>query len=190
MGCNCCKEVNHADYKKCQQDIDRILRNCKTTSSKQYLLLMASLLHLMQRLQCQKRRNVKIEDKAMTREEEKKLLPIIQAFAAGKQIQDSIDCVRWFDTDEINLEYEGQKIKHRVKSEPKYRPFKSQEECWEETHKHPDFGWLLDNVGEYVNLFIILSEGIYFTKGGGFDFSKALKGLRFTDCVPFGIKEE
>ena len=72
MGCNCCKEVNHADYKKCQQDIDRILRNCKTTSSKQYLLLMASLLHLMQRLQCQKRRNVKIGDKIMNARQRKK----------------------------------------------------------------------------------------------------------------------
>ena len=127
----------------------------------------------------------------MTREEAKELLPIIQAFAEGKTIQDKIEGLTdWVDTDEINLEYEGQKIKHRIKPEPKYRPFKNQEECWEEMHKHPDFGWALDNVGEYVNLSRILSEGVYFTKGDGFDFSKALKGLRFTDCVPFGIKEE
>ena len=78
----------------------------------------------------------------MTREEAKELLPIIQAFVAGKQIQDSIDCVRWFDTDEINLEYEGQKIKHRIKPEPKYRPFKTKEECWNEMLKHQPFGWL------------------------------------------------
>ena len=78
----------------------------------------------------------------MTREQAKELLPIIQAFVAGKQIQDSIDCVRWFDTDEINLEYEGQKIKHRIKPEPKYRPFKIHEECWQEMLKHQPFGWL------------------------------------------------
>ena len=64
----------------------------------------------------------------MTREEAKELLPIMQAFAAGKQIQDSIDGSKWFDTDEINFEYEGQKIKHRIKPQPKYRPFKTQEE--------------------------------------------------------------
>lgn len=64
----------------------------------------------------------------MTREEAKELLPIIQAFVAGKQIQDTIEGLEWFDTDEINLEYEGQKIKHRIKPEPKYRPFKDQEE--------------------------------------------------------------
>ena len=79
----------------------------------------------------------------MTREEAKELLPIIQAFAAGKQIQDAIEGLTdWVDTDEINLEYEGQKIKHRIKPEPKYRPFRTQEECWNEMMKHRPFGWL------------------------------------------------
>lgn len=39
MGCDCCKEVNPADYKKCQQDMERILRNKKLTSSKRYVAL-------------------------------------------------------------------------------------------------------------------------------------------------------
>ena len=125
----------------------------------------------------------------MTREEAKKLLPIIQAFAEGKTIQFKTKDRPWFDLLDNNLEMR-EVFKYRIKPEPKYRPFKGQKECWGEMHKHPDFGWVLDNVGEYVNLSRIVSEGIYFTKGGGFDFSKALKGLRFTDCVPFGIKEE
>ena len=37
MGCSCCIEVNSTDYEKCQQDRDRILRNKKPTSSKQYI---------------------------------------------------------------------------------------------------------------------------------------------------------
>ena len=123
----------------------------------------------------------------MTREEAKEFLPIIQAFAEGKTIE-TLDTDGWVETD--NPAFKPSSTYYRIKPEPKYRPFKSQEECWEEMHKHPDFGWVLDNVGEYVILSRILSEGIYFTKGGGFDFSKALKGLRFTDCVPFGIKEE
>ena len=65
----------------------------------------------------------------MTREEAKELLPIIKAFAEGKMIQDKIDGLTdWVDTDEINLEFEGKKILHRIKPEPKYRPFKSKEE--------------------------------------------------------------
>ena len=43
----------------------------------------------------------------MTREEAKELLPIIQAFAEDKPIQDKIEGVTdWVDTDEINFEYE------------------------------------------------------------------------------------
>ena len=37
MGCGCCKEVNPADYEKCQYDMDRILRKKNPTSSKQYI---------------------------------------------------------------------------------------------------------------------------------------------------------
>ena len=37
MGCDCCKEVNPADYEKCHKDMERILRNKKPTSSKQYI---------------------------------------------------------------------------------------------------------------------------------------------------------
>ena len=46
----------------------------------------------------------------------------MQAFADGKQIQDKIEGLTgWVDTDEINLEYEGQRIKHRIKPELKSR---------------------------------------------------------------------
>ena len=46
----------------------------------------------------------------ITREAAKELLPIIQAFAEGKPIQDKIEGMTdWVDTDEINLVYEGKK---------------------------------------------------------------------------------
>ena len=37
MGCDCCKEVNPADYEKCQQDMERIMKNRKSTSPKRYI---------------------------------------------------------------------------------------------------------------------------------------------------------
>ena len=77
----------------------------------------------------------------MTREQAKEFLPIIQALAEGKTIQDKIEGLTdWVDTDEINFEFEGQKIKHRIKPEPKYRPFKNVEECWDEMQNHQPFG--------------------------------------------------
>lgn len=127
------------------------------------------------------------------------MLPIIQAFAAGKQIQDSIDGVRWFDTDEINLEYEGQKIKHRIKPKPKYRPFKNQEECWQEMLKHQPFGWIK---GKVLNTITFITEistcstthselcfGLPISTSI-YDANSLLNSYTFVDGTPFGIKEE
>ena len=135
----------------------------------------------------------------MTREEAKELLPIIQALAAGKEIQDSIDGVRWFDTDEINLEYEGQKIKHRIKPEPKYRPFKTKEECWNEMLKHQPFGWLKSKengryrcIGEvcgsdeFETVYIALSTSESLSRSSDSMFEQ----YTFADGTPFGIKDE
>lgn len=136
----------------------------------------------------------------MTREEAKELLPIIQAFVAGKQIQDAIEGLTdWVDTDEINLEYEGRKIKHRIKPEQKYRPFKTKEECWNEMIKHQPFGWLkskkdgrLRCIGEVYGsdeletVYIALSTSESLSRSSDSMFEQ----YTFDDGTPFGIKEE
>ena len=126
----------------------------------------------------------------MTKEEAKELLPIVKALAEGKAIQDKIDeLTGWVDTDEINLEFEGKKILHRIKPEPKYRPFKTREECWEEMHKHPDFGWVTD--GYYKSTISVKSDSIVVTISSlEYDFGKAYIHFTFADGTPFGIKEE
>ena len=146
----------------------------------------------------------------MTREEAKEMLPIIQAFAEGKPIQDKIEGItQWCDTDEINLEYEGQKIKHRVKPESKYRPFKTQEECWNEMLKHQPFGWIYSKNESCYYCIISVDEGKielspdmyphsettpkeYYLEKDYFFFGAALEDFEFTfaDGTPFGIKEE
>ena len=136
----------------------------------------------------------------MTREEAKELLPIIQAFVAGKQIQDAIEGLTdWVDTDEFNLEYYGQRLKHRIKPEPKYRPFKTKEECWNEMQKHQPFGWLKSKengryrcIGEVlwsdefeiVNIALSTSESLSRSSDSVFD------EYEFADGTPFGIREE
>ena len=94
----------------------------------------------------------------MTREEAKKeLLPIIQAFAEGKTIQYKFN-EGWLDLDRLVVLRDTSK--YRIKPEPKYRPFKSQEECWEEMHKHPDFGWIKGKVtGEYKQVIRVFGYG-------------------------------
>ena len=126
-------------------------------------------------------------------EEVKELLPILQAFAEGKQIQDKIEgLIDWVDTDVINFKYEGQKIKHRIKPEPKYRPFKTKEECWDEMHKHSDFGWVkfcnsicfIQNIS-FNKITVISDEEICSTS-----FEGGFTNMKFADGTPFGIKEE
>ena len=136
----------------------------------------------------------------MTREEAKELLPIIQAYAEGKQIQDAIEGLTdWVDTDEINLEYEGQKIKHRIKPEPKYRPFKTQEECWKEMNKHHPFGWVKSKDKGYFHLIGLVQfaselEDVMITFATSEQLARSSRSIYenyiFADGTPFGIKEE
>ena len=136
----------------------------------------------------------------MTREQAKELLPIIQAFAEGKIIQDKIEGLTdWVDTDEINLEYEGQAIKHRIKPKPKYRPFKTQEECWSEMLKHQPFGWVIGGK-DYENFYHI--EYVYSCNpynyhrvklsqnDMSFNYEHMFRDFTFIDGSPFGIKDE
>ena len=118
----------------------------------------------------------------MTREEIERRAELYSALADGKTIQILNMEGNWVDVEVKKLNYIPETLKFRIKPEPKYRPFKTQEECWEEMHKHPDFGWIRDkeklsyypiqevsNTNHYLNL---------------------LNDYEFTDGTPFGIKEE
>ena len=83
----------------------------------------------------------------MTREEVKILLPIIQAFAEGKVIQTKNGDETWItigkETD-LNIESLAEYPDNfRIKPEPKYRPFKDSDECWQEMLMHQRFGWVI-----------------------------------------------
>ena len=126
----------------------------------------------------------------MTREIAKKLLPIIQAFAEGKDIEYSYDGEHWEST---NTPSWDENAMYRIKAEPKYRPFKTKEECWDEMHCHSDFGWLIridTGVFAFVNIKAIFSEEIVFDNDFEciYTFKDAFKYYKFTDGTPFGIK--
>ena len=132
----------------------------------------------------------------ITREKAKELLPIIKAFAEGKTIQyrNSPIC-NWEDVvSDGNYPFRNPS-NYRIKPEPKYRPFQSQEECWNEMHKHPDFGWIKDN-DVFRPIIKIDKANIYYLEYGfkrtGITYSsfKESLELKFADGTPFGIKEE
>ena len=114
----------------------------------------------------------------ITREDAKKLLPIMKAFSEGKQIQHfNID--KWEDTD--FMPFTDHPSYYRIKPEPKYRPFKNSQECWEEMQKHQPFGWI---IMKSTQLHCIISLDV------DTDFDYRLKNYLFADGTPYGIKEE
>lgn len=142
-------------------------------------------------------KSILLQDKTMTRKEIKELLPILQAFAEGKTIECSFNDEPWAETNNL-LFCDGSKYRIKSdKSEPKYRPFKTKEECWQEMHKHPDFGWVKGNAtGEYKQVICIsgykteLIFNVFYGSPAYHSSKMMFSSYTFTDGTPFGIKEK
>ena len=122
----------------------------------------------------------------MTREEAKELLPIIQAWTEGEAIEYLDNNGRWVEGD--NLSFCSGLERYRIKPEPKYRPFKTKEECWKEMQKHQPFGWVKSNGNDLYSIASINCEGI--TTFAYYRFLESFEKFTFIDGTPFGIKEE
>ena len=132
----------------------------------------------------------------MTREEAKNLLPIIQAFAEGKVIEIFDDEIGWVKKE--NPKFNLNPDFYRIKPEPKYRPFKSQEECWNEMLKHQPFGWVKSKVKGYFHLIGLVQwaselEDVMIVFATSEQLARSSRSLFedfiFADGTPFGIKE-
>ena len=129
----------------------------------------------------------------ITKENAKELLPIVKALAEGKKIQDKIEGLTgWCDTDEINLEFEGKKILHRIKPEPKYRAFKNQAECWRAMYKQSNIGWIVSKdtkTPHHINT--ICTDCLRLDDGNtSLSFTDAFSHYEFPDGTPFGMKKK
>ena len=132
----------------------------------------------------------------MTREELKKALPIITAYAEGKVIQVCINTGIWEDSDGINI-YNlcAWPDAYRIKPEPTYRPFKDGAECWETVQKD-GFDWVKIK-GDPTNLSVgiaVVNESDVILSGSlseePLGYEEEFEKLTFVDGTPFGIKDE
>lgn len=121
----------------------------------------------------------------MTREEARDLLPIITAYAEGKPLEYfSKNCI-WED---CNAPAFYESVKYRIKPEKECRPFKSQEECWEEMKKHEPFAWLKDQEsGDLIVITMLRNDDITIGNYDGWDYAGLLRNFTFADGRPFGI---
>lgn len=137
----------------------------------------------------------------MIREEMKKMLPIIQAYIDGKTVEYHDEHKgEWIPFDKEYSFFitlfdtpEG----YRIKPEPKYRPFKDAEECWNEMQKHQPFGWMkgkdVRDVPFYENVTTIMEWTVLINSESdddiSFNYEEFMKNYTFADGTPFGIKE-
>lgn len=127
----------------------------------------------------------------MTTEEARNAVKVMEAYANGKKIQcndNRLGNGEWVTTD--NPSFNWDKYIYRIKSEPKYRPFKTKEECWNEMHKHSDFGFIREK-GTKVIYSIAMIDNFYLsTSDKSEHLCDTLYVYEFLDGTPFGIKEE
>lgn len=140
----------------------------------------------------------------MNRQQVKELLPIIQAYAEGKQIEiKTKEGKSWSTLEEDDIQYlDFKKCDFRIKPGPKYRPFKDTKECWQEMQRHQPFGWLKDknkdselrNIQALTEEMLTIADGVYLRGIRLIDeyhiFEDAIKEYTFADGTPFGILED
>ena len=124
----------------------------------------------------------------MTREEVKEMLPVLQAYAEGKTIESR--CIKgdkslWYDDEDPSFDND---FEYRIKPEPKFRPFKNAEECWQEMQKHQPFGWVKSTlfkdfalVKRVTTLYVEINRDII-------DYKDSLEKFTFADGIQFGMK--
>ena len=136
----------------------------------------------------------------MTREEAKRRAELYSALAEGKTIQvQNPNGGEWFDVKIDTLRSISEELNYRIKPEPKYRPFKTQEECWNEMLKHQPFGWVKSKKSErHFSIGSVLWNNdfndvfVTFAFDGmlGRSSKSVFEDFTFDDGTPFGIKNE
>ena len=134
----------------------------------------------------------------MTTEEIKRRAELYSALADGKTIQILNMEGNWVDVEVKKLNYIPETLKFRIKPNPKYRPFKSQEECWDEMLKHNPFGWVKSKDKGYFHLIGLVQwaselEDVMITFATSEQLARSSRSLfedfTFADGAPFGKEE-
>ena len=134
----------------------------------------------------------------MTREEARKAAEVMLAYANGEEIE-TLCFEEYIPCEDPSFNWvDGKSIKnYRIKPKPKYRPFKTQEECWNEMLKHQPFAFLSSaNEYDWFSICRVFEEEgipkITFASNpySDYDMTKVFDTFQFADGTPFGIKEE
>lgn len=130
----------------------------------------------------------------MTIEETKERIAVMQAYVDGKQIQVESSDSKWADVPEPSWSINGN---YRIKPEPKYRPFKDVDECWQEMQKHQPFGWIKGKEDGHYSMVTTVDAAAgegkkHIDISGDYlcSLDETMSCYTFADGAPFGVKEE
>lgn len=128
----------------------------------------------------------------MTREEARQAAEVMMAYAEGNEIElngrSSCGCQMWKETSDPTFNWYD--FMYRTKTKPKYRPFNTQEECWNEMMKHQPFGWVKEISSEMLYLINGISDMSIVIMEDISSFKEAMNIYEFNDGAPFGVVEE
>ena len=136
----------------------------------------------------------------MTVQEIREAAKVMEAYANGKEIQcndNHLGNGEWVATD--NPSFNWDKYAYRIKPKSQYRPFKTQEECWNEMLKHQPFGWVKSKDKGYFHLIGLVQwaselEDVMIIFATSEQLARSSRSLFedyiFADGTPFGIREE
>ena len=123
----------------------------------------------------------------MTREEARKVTEVMLAYADGKEIEFFTKGGRKWSR-AIEPTFDWCNTNYRIKSEPKYRPFKDAEECWQEMQKHQPFGWIKDKEDGHYTLITCVNDEVCLNAHNDWVMSGTMNKFTFTDGQPFGME--
>ena len=123
----------------------------------------------------------------MTQEEAKRRSELYSALADGKTIQMISSNGTWEDIKIEGLKNIYDCNSYRIKPEPKYRPFKKQEECWQEMMKHQPFGWIKSKITKQIYCIGVVAEEEMYCFNDFWNYQDAFEQFTFIDGTPFGI---
>lgn len=121
------------------------------------------------------------------------MLPIIQAYAEGKEIEIFDKTTKMWKTAMLP-HFDCDSKNYRIKPEREYRPFKDAEECWQEMQKHRPFGWVKDKKDVHHRVLITAVDddtcGMSLNGNAAWSLSGIMDLFTFVDGTPFGVKVE
>lgn len=127
----------------------------------------------------------------MNRKEAVELLPIIRAYAEGKEIEIFDKTTKMWKTAMLP-HFDCDSNIYRIKPELEYRPFKDAKECWQEMLKHQPVGFMKfkdTESGYYMLTCIARGVGVGINDSL-FSYDRVFDDYTFADGLPFGVKVE